>query len=78
MGVLTPNRTLSEWRLVFIISCAFLVATNLVYIIWASAETQPWNTPVQPKLIENGTENSENESDEKKEQAEKSKDEPKL
>lgn len=71
MGVLTPNRTLTEWRVVFFISCGVLVLTNIVYLIWASGETQPWNTPEQPKLIENGFH-------EKDEKSEKSKDEPKL
>ncbi|CAO1319250.1 unnamed protein product [Diamesa serratosioi] len=45
VGVLTPNRTLTEWRLVFWISFGVFVITNLVYVIWSSGETQPWNTP---------------------------------
>lgn len=59
MGVLTPNRTLTEWRLVFFISCGFLILTNLIYIIWASAKTQPWNIPGSVadvnKTVDNGT-----------------------
>lgn len=58
VGVLTPNRTLKEWRMVFFISCAFLVLTNTVYLIWASAKTQWWNDPgrqaANNKTIENG------------------------
>ncbi|CRK93649.1 CLUMA_CG007178, isoform A [Clunio marinus] len=57
VGVLTPDRTLSQWRLVFFISCAFLIFTNIIYIIFASAKVQPWNTPegYEPdnKTIEN-------------------------
>lgn len=86
VGVLTPNRTLTEWRLVFIISCVILVVTNIVYLIFASGETQAWNTPVQTKLIENGVHangikenetHDKTEKDEKKDE-EQSKDEPKL
>lgn len=54
IGVITPNRTISEWRNVFYISCGFLTFTNLVYLIWGSAEKQPWDTPVEIKAIENG------------------------
>jgi len=50
VGVLTPNRTVIEWRLVFIISCCILTFTNIVYLIGASAKPQPWNEP--PKADE--------------------------
>lgn len=43
VGVLTPDRTLTQWRLVFWIAFAVFNVTNLVYIIWASGEIQPWN-----------------------------------
>lgn len=43
VGVLTPNRSLNEWRIVFWIAFAVFNVTNLVYIIWASGEVQPWN-----------------------------------
>uniref|UniRef100_A0A182TKA0 Major facilitator superfamily (MFS) profile domain-containing protein n=1 Tax=Anopheles melas TaxID=34690 RepID=A0A182TKA0_9DIPT len=45
VGVMTPNHTLEEWRIVFWISFAIFNVTNLAYIIWASGEVQPWNTP---------------------------------
>lgn len=55
VGVLTPDRTLTQWRMVFFISCGFLVLTNMVYVIWATGKTQPWNNPKQAiKPIENG------------------------
>jgi hypothetical protein len=56
IGYLTPNRLLSEWRVVFYISCAFLTITNLVFIIWGSAKTQPWDNPRRKEItgIENG------------------------
>jgi hypothetical protein len=55
VGTLTENQTLGEWRVVFFISCAFLVLTNVVYLIFASGKTQEWNIPVT-KSIESGIE----------------------
>lgn len=45
IGVLTPDRTINQWRNVFYISCGFLVLTNLIYCIWGSALKQPWDDP---------------------------------
>jgi len=52
--LITPNRTITEWRNVFYISCGFLTFTNIVYIIWGSAEKQPWDTPEENTPIESG------------------------
>lgn len=69
VGILTPNRTLTEWRMVFFISCGFLVLTNMVYIIFATGKTQSWNNPSQPiKSLENGI----SDKDEKSNETEKS------
>lgn len=67
VGVLTPHQTLTEWRTVFYVSCGFLVFTNLQYVIFASGKTQPWNTPAEHNVIENGIEgkDTENEKSEK-------------
>ncbi|XP_037911071.1 putative inorganic phosphate cotransporter isoform X2 [Hermetia illucens] len=56
VGVLTPNANLYEWRVVFWISFGVFVITSIVYVIWASGETQPWNNPEKMKAIqaENG------------------------
>lgn len=35
--------TLLEWRTVFWISFAVIMATNIIYVIFASAKVQPWN-----------------------------------
>ena len=43
VGVLTTNRSLNEWRIVFWIVFVVFNVTNIVYIIWASGEIQPWN-----------------------------------
>ena len=40
--------------MVFYISCAFLVTTNIIYILFATGKTQPWNTPGMNVPLENG------------------------
>ncbi|KAM7352154.1 uncharacterized protein ACRADG_004794 [Cochliomyia hominivorax] len=68
VGVMTPNATLLEWRLVFWVAFAVLVVTAIIYSIWASGEVQPYNDP-QPKNKDFETEeraekkNNENTSD---------------
>lgn len=52
VGVLTPNRSLNEWRIVFWIVFGVFNVTNIVYIIWASGEVQPWNEGYLPKKSE--------------------------
>lgn len=54
VGVLTPNATLLEWRIVFWISFAVFAASTVVYTIWASGETQAFNNPNQMNGIESG------------------------
>ncbi|XP_016944953.2 putative inorganic phosphate cotransporter [Drosophila suzukii] len=43
VGVMTPNATLLEWRIVFWVAFAVLCITAVVYCIWASGEIQPFN-----------------------------------
>lgn len=45
---MTPNRTLTEWRIVFYVICAVLIIVNIFYLIFASGEKQPWND-VEPE-----------------------------
>lgn len=45
VGVLTTNTSLYEWRIVFWIAFGVFNITNIVYVIWASGEVQPWNEP---------------------------------
>lgn len=45
VGVLAPNQTASEWRLVFWIVCAVYCITNSIYVIYSSGDVQPWNDP---------------------------------
>lgn len=50
VGILTPNSTMLEWRLVFIIAVIVLVSTNIVYLVLGSGQVQPWNEPPQEEL----------------------------
>ncbi|GLG96910.1 hypothetical protein R5R35_000893 [Gryllus longicercus] len=52
VGVLTPNSTLQEWRLVFWIAFGVFMGTNLVYVFTASGEVQPWNDPLSMRQKE--------------------------
>lgn len=45
VGLITPNQTVSEWRLVFWIVFAFLVGGNTVFLVYGSGDVQPWNNP---------------------------------
>ena len=45
VGVITPNQTISEWRMVFWIVCAFFVISNTIFLIYGSGEIQEWNDP---------------------------------
>ncbi|GAB0095292.1 putative inorganic phosphate cotransporter [Sergentomyia squamirostris] len=69
VGVMTPNRSITEWRLVFWIAFIIFVVTTVVYSIWASGDVQPWNTP---HLLNKSVEQGDND-DEKAAETEKSK-----
>ncbi|XP_046751153.1 sialin-like [Diprion similis] len=45
VGVITPNQTLEEWRIVFWITCILLLVSNSIYVIWMDGEVQYWNDP---------------------------------
>ncbi|XP_058793473.1 sialin-like isoform X2 [Phymastichus coffea] len=45
IGVLTPNQTLAEWRLVFWILFAVATFCNLVFLAYGSGEVEYWNDP---------------------------------
>ncbi|XP_067000244.2 putative inorganic phosphate cotransporter isoform X2 [Anabrus simplex] len=49
VGVLTPNSLLLEWRVVFWISFGVFFVTNLVFVLTASGDVQPWNNPLLMK-----------------------------
>ncbi|XP_068152936.1 putative inorganic phosphate cotransporter [Drosophila tropicalis] len=44
VGVLVQDPTQrSQWQVVFTIAAFFLFSGNVIYLIWGTAETQPWN-----------------------------------
>lgn len=45
VAVLTPNQTLTQWRLVFWIVLGVFIVTNLIFVVFASGEVQYWNDP---------------------------------
>lgn len=52
----------------FWISFGIFVSTTVVYVLWASGEVQPWNNPPPPTpSIENGSDKSDEPSEEKAE-----------
>ena len=53
-GALTPHSSHSEWQLVFWIVFGVFVVTNIIYILYASGETQVWNDPEFLKKEQNG------------------------
>ncbi|XP_016838309.1 putative inorganic phosphate cotransporter [Nasonia vitripennis] len=48
-GVLTPDQTLSQWRVVFWIIFVVLMVSNVFYLIFASGKVADWNDPILMK-----------------------------
>lgn len=42
--------SMEEWRLVFWITVAVLVATNVIFVVLGSGEVQHWNEPVRHEV----------------------------
>ncbi|KAJ8681208.1 hypothetical protein QAD02_016995 [Eretmocerus hayati] len=45
VGILAPNQTLSEWRLIFWIAGIVYLVADLNFLIFASGDIQMWNDP---------------------------------
>lgn len=45
VGILTPNQTVLEWRIVFWITFVVLLMSTLLFVIFAQGEVQYWNDP---------------------------------
>lgn len=45
---------MSEWQTVFWVAFAVFGVTTIMFLIWGSGEVQPWNNPIDSKLVENG------------------------
>ncbi|XP_022814134.1 putative inorganic phosphate cotransporter [Spodoptera litura] len=63
--VVEDETSAADWRKVFFISVAFYFLANLFYLLFISADIQPWNEP-KPKALEDGVKKSdEKNADEK-------------
>lgn len=51
-GILTPNRTVLEWRLVFWIMMVVMTVSAVVFALFGSGEIQPWDDLEQHYLRE--------------------------
>ncbi|XP_058791446.1 sialin-like [Phymastichus coffea] len=45
VGVLTPNQTLTEWKLVFWIVFGVSITTSIIFLIHGSGDVEYWNDP---------------------------------
>ncbi|XP_046981779.1 putative inorganic phosphate cotransporter [Schistocerca americana] len=45
VGAVVKENTLGEWRIVFLTAAGFFFVGNLIFILFASGEVQPWNDP---------------------------------
>ncbi|XP_037931748.1 putative inorganic phosphate cotransporter isoform X2 [Teleopsis dalmanni] len=45
VGLMTPNTTIDEWRLVFWVAFIMLVISSVVFVIWGTGERQYWDDP---------------------------------
>lgn len=45
VGVLAPQQTLEQWRIVFWIVLSVFILTNVIFVAFASGEVQEWNDP---------------------------------
>ncbi|GFS32385.1 uncharacterized protein NPIL_486751, partial [Nephila pilipes] len=55
-GYLTTHETLVEWHSVFWISLAVVGSSGFIFIIFGSAEVQPWNFPEGETVTNHTTE----------------------
>lgn len=63
VGVITGDSTIAQWRIVFWIAFVVFNVTNIVYVIWASGEVQPWNDGYLVKNVDDSASTSENNYD---------------
>lgn len=56
IAIILFQHTLAEWRLVFWITLAVLVGTNIVFVLFASGDEQWWNDPQKVKNARNNVE----------------------
>lgn len=54
----SAQSTMEEWRDVFWLSSAILIATNLLFLQYGSGDVQPWNQPTQYQNTDLNNENT--------------------
>lgn len=66
VGLMTPDSSLEQWRLVFWITLAVSIGRAIIFIVWGTADVQPWNNPrrllspesgIKEECLKNGKEN---------------------
>uniref|UniRef100_A0A915ESA6 Inorganic phosphate cotransporter n=1 Tax=Ditylenchus dipsaci TaxID=166011 RepID=A0A915ESA6_9BILA len=57
---LTPDNTRQQWALAFYAVASIMVAANIFYVLFASAETQPWAAQEHFKEKRSGSQQSQN------------------
>lgn len=45
VGLIAPNQTVEQWRLVFWLVAVVLIVTNVVFLVYGSGNVQEWNDP---------------------------------
>ncbi|XP_047109481.1 putative inorganic phosphate cotransporter [Schistocerca piceifrons] len=45
VGAIVKENTIQEWRIVFLTAAGMLFVGNLIFVIFAKGEVQPWNEP---------------------------------
>ncbi|XP_046991856.1 putative inorganic phosphate cotransporter [Schistocerca americana] len=45
VGAIVKENTIQEWRIVFLTAAGMLFVGNLIFVIFAKGEVQPWNDP---------------------------------
>uniref|UniRef100_A0A0A9YYR3 Putative inorganic phosphate cotransporter n=1 Tax=Lygus hesperus TaxID=30085 RepID=A0A0A9YYR3_LYGHE len=66
VGALTPNSSLSEWRIVMWVSFIFMSVTNVFYVVFATADIQAFNSPEDAERIKQEKEAKKAEKEAKK------------
>ncbi|XP_055326564.1 putative inorganic phosphate cotransporter [Sitodiplosis mosellana] len=62
VGLMAPQSTLEQWRFVFWITFGVSIVRIIIFVMWGSAEIQPWNNPQSKTSPESGTQNKKEEN----------------
>ncbi|XP_018323712.1 sialin [Agrilus planipennis] len=51
IGALTTNQTISEWRIVFWLTLAVLLITDVTFIFFGSGKVQAWDSKIEKNVV---------------------------